>query len=161
LRVQIGGQWYSAKLESGLTAADVGKNVTFILGDTPFPPGSTNYWINDYTFTDAATSPATQAMDTAMAQQPYSTGEAPGTRSGQSPPVGHPAAVHTEQAVKHPMDAPAKPNKDAMIGAMALTKSFVYNTESIIPQTQEIWDAFTWFYHKLNNWNPQDDPPYV
>jgi len=119
LRVQIGGQWYSAKIDTGLTAADIGKNGTFILGDTPFPPGSTNYWINDYTF-EGATSPATQAMDAAMAQQPY----APGGPSGYGdPPAGHPAAPVVLPGSQSMVDVPRE-ERDPMV-FMAFTSNAV------------------------------------
>jgi len=149
LRVQISGQWYSAKFDSGLSAADVGKNGTFILGDTPFPPGSTNYWINDYTF-EGATSPATQAMDAAMANRT--------TAPQYEPPTGHPAAP--QQASGYDINPPKSVNKDAKIGALALVKSFQPSPDANLSDVEQIWDAYTWFYHKLNNWNPQDDPPY-
>jgi len=122
LRVQVGGQWYSAKLDSGLTPADVGKNITFMLSDTPFPPNSTNYWVNDYTFTDIQTTPSGQAMDRAM------TGQAvPSERIGLS-----------QRAV---------PNKDSLIGAMALCKCCIPGSP------EQVFESFRLLYNKLENWD--------
>jgi len=127
LRVQIGGQWYSAKLDSGLTPADVGKNITFMLGDTPFPPGSNNYWINDYTFTDVGTTPASQAMDQAM--------------GGQGAGLTNQTAV--AQASK------SVPNKDSLIGAMALCKCCIPGSP------EQVFENFRLLYNKLENWDSE------
>ena len=136
LRVQIGGQWYSAKKDSGLTETDVGKNVTFILGDTPFPPGSTNYWINEYTFTDVSTTPAAQAMDHAMAGQQYPAHMAPPSGEGMHPDQRHNVPRGTS-------------NKDSMIGAFALSKCCTPGSP------EQVFENFRLLYNKLENWDSQ------
>jgi len=49
--------------------------------------------------------------------------------------------VPTNQAQRVPV------NKDSLIGALALTKS-------ISGQPQQVWEAFVFFYHKMENFDP-------
>jgi len=130
LRVQIGGEWYSAKHDSGLTAADVGKNVTFMLDDTPFPPGSTCYWVKDYQFETAGNTPSGQAMNMAVARSEAA--------------MGVQATVQT--MTQDATGTNSLPNKDSLIGALALVKSMRGSRE-------EIWESFVFFYYKLEGWD--------
>ena len=46
------------------------------------------------------------------------------------------------------------PNKDAEIAANGLC-------HCLRPKdAQEAWDNFNWLYHKFNNWNPEEEPPF-
>jgi len=124
LRVQIDGQWFSAKFSTGLKPADVGQHITATLDDNEFPPGSGVMWINEYQFQGTSGTPAAQAMDTAMADQEAAA-----------------QAALTRQRVV--------PNKDSLIGALALVKS-------IRGQKEQVWEAFRWFYHKMDTFDPSD-----
>ena len=96
----------------------VGRTVIFEPSTSEFN-GTVMHWLNDYVFEDAQTTPAGQAMDRAMAAQVA------------------PAPQATNGA----------PNKDAMIGAMALTKACPASPD-------QVWENFRFFYNKLNNWDP-------
>lgn len=117
--VQINGVWYTTK--NWELAQEVGRTIIFEPSTSTFN-GQEMHWLNDYVFEDQSATPAAQAMDTAMAGQT--------TRGG--PQVQQPRVV---------------PNKDALIGALALTKS-------ISGQPEQVWEAFVYFYHKMDNFDP-------
>ena len=124
LSVQVDNTWYSSK-EWELQQA-VGKRIIFEPSTQTFPDGGSIQWLNDYTFEDASTTPAGQAMDRAMASQTI-------------PSDTIPPGIHIRAA--------ATPNKDSLIGALALTKS-------ITGQPSEVWEAFVYFYHKMEAFDP-------
>jgi len=95
----------------------VGKNVIFEPSTSEFN-GTMMHWLNDYVFEDAQTTPAGQAMSQAMAAQ----------------------------AAPAPQSTISVPNKDSLIGAMALTKACPG------PRDQ-VWENFVFFYNKLQGWD--------
>jgi hypothetical protein len=121
LSVQVDGTWYSSK-EWELEQL-VGRRIIFEPSTQSFPDGSIQ-WLNDYTFEDASTTPSAQAFDAA-----------------HTAPVAGPALRPTPPATQV--------NKDALIGALALTKS-------ITGQKEQVWEAFVFFYHKMNNFDPSE-----
>lgn len=137
LGVKVGDAWYTTttfELEH-----EIGKTIIF---EPSHSPASGNYpamnWLNDYVFEDQQTTPAGQAMDQAMGQT-YGQGTG---KAAPFPPLPNP-------------DVPrGTPNKDAEIAANGLC-------HCLRPKdAQEAWDNFTWLYHKFNNWNPEEEPPY-
>ena len=105
-------------------AGNVGRTISFEPSDQTFPDGSKCTWLNDYKFDgDGQAGPA-------MPQEylPADGGGDPGT-------------------------TPAKPNKDALIGALALAKS-------VPGQKEQVWEAFVFFYHKLDKWNHTEGIPF-
>ena len=131
LSIQINGAWYTSK--SWELEGAVGKTVIFEPSTQSFPDGSSIQWLNDYVFDDQATTPAGQAMDQAMQQQ---------------------AATPVGQAGQYEQVPRGTPNKDAEIAANGLC-------HCLRPKdAQEAWDNFNWLYHKFNNWNPEEEPPY-
>ena len=130
LGVQIGGQWYSTK--SPELAQVVGQSITFESSVQTFPDGGSCTWLNDYTIDNAPAqpTPSDQAMNQAM---------------GQAPPLGAPQ--HQPPSAGLQQQAPVQVNKDALIGALALTKS-------ITGQPDQVWEAFVYFYHKMDNFDP-------
>lgn len=128
LSIQIDNAWYTSKnweLEQA-----VGKTVIFDPSTQNFPDGASIQWLNDYVFEDQSNTPAGQAMDQAMARQ-----VAPQTAAREAPrePMGGP---------------PQTPNKEYLIGALALTKS-------ITAPKEQVWEAFVYFYHKLESFDPR------
>lgn len=130
LSIQIDGVWYTSKNWELEQAA--GRRVIFEPSTQTFPDGSSIQWLNDYVFEDATTTAAGQMMDARMAQV------AP--QQGLNPQVA--TASLSRQAS-------AQVNKDALIGALALTKS-------ITGQPEQVWEAFVYFYHKMDNFNPSE-----
>ncbi len=119
LGVLVDGSWYTSKnweLEQA-----VGKRIIFEPSTQTLPAGATIQWLNDYVFEDQPTTPAAQAMDTAMASS-----------------VAAQAQAHR-----------VAPNKDTLISALALTKS-------IRGQPEQVWEAFVYFYHKMETFDPSD-----
>ena len=121
--VQINGTWYSSK--NWELAQNVGKTIIFEPSTSTFN-GQEMHWLNDYVFEDASGTPAAAAMDAAMAQEV---------------PKGLAPASQERQRVT--------PNKDSLIGALALTKSVTGTNE-------EIWTAFVYFYHKMETFDPSE-----
>jgi hypothetical protein len=134
LSVQVDGTWYSSK-EWELEQA-VGRRVIFEPSTQNFPDGGSIQWLNDYVFEDASTTPAGMAMDERMAQ-----GHAAGAAQGVMPQGQTTAAIAQAQAHR------TLPNKDSLIGALALTKS-------ISGQPEQVWEAFVYFYHKMESFDP-------
>ena len=95
----------------------VNRRIIFDPSTQTFPDGASIQWLNDYVFEDASGTPAAQAMDQAMVDQ------GPAKRQR------------------------VQPNKDSLIGALALTKS-------ISGQPAEVWEAFVYFYHKMESFDP-------
>lgn len=132
LRVQIAGVWYSTK--SPELQQMVGQSITFESSVQNFTDGGSCTWLNDYTIDNAPAqpTPSDQAMNQAMA-----------------PPLGSPTPPSQGLAPTAALSrqAPAQVNKDALIGALALTKS-------ISGQPEQVWEAFVYFYHKMDNFDP-------
>ena len=122
LSIQVDNVWYTSKNWELEFAA--GRRIIFEPSTQNFPDGGSCQWLNDYVFEDQSGTPAAQAMDQAMAQGP----------TAGAAQVG----VHTEGLRQR-----VQPNKDALIGALALTKS-------ITGQPDKVWDAFVYFYHKMD-----------
>ena len=120
LSIQVENVWYTSKNWELEFAA--GRRITFEPSIQTFPDGGSCQWLNDYTFEDEPTTPSGQAMERAMAGQ---------TTLG-GPQVQQPRVT---------------PNKDALIGALALTKSMT-------GQKEQVWEAFVYFYHKMENFDP-------
>ena len=125
LSVQVDNVWYTSKnweLEQA-----VGRRIIFDPSTQSFPDGGSCQWLNDYVFEDVSTTPSGQAMDARMSQgdQKYQTGPMP-------PPLAQPSA---------------QVNKEALIGALALTKCMT-------GQKDQIWEAFVYFYHKMESFDP-------
>ena len=78
--------------------------------------GKTMYWLNDYSVSGTQPTPSAAAMDQAVA-----VAASAGERS------------HAD-------------DKDALIGAMALTKACPGSRE-------EVWETFQFFYFKLKSWD--------
>lgn len=127
LSVQVDGSWYTSKNWELEQAS--GRRIIFEPSTQSFPDGSSIQWLNDYVFEDASTTPAGQAMDARMAQD----------ASTQNNPHGASQAM--------PQGQRSVPNKDSLIGALALTKS-------ITGQPAEVWEAFVYFYHKMEAFDP-------
>jgi hypothetical protein len=120
LSVKIGGAYYSSK--NWELQGMVGQEIVFEPSPQVFPDGSSIQWLNDYQPSNMQTTPAGQAMNQAMG-------------ANVAPPAGQAA----------PLQSPA-PNKDSVIGAMALAKA--------CPGTPEqVWENFVFFYNKLNGWD--------
>ena len=117
LSIQIDNVWYTSK--NWELEQAVNRRVIFEPSTQTFPDGASIQWLNDYVFENASGGPAAQAMDAAMAGQ--------GVPQGLTPRV--------------------VPNKDSLIGALALTKS-------ITGQPEQVWEAFVYFYHKMENFDP-------
>ncbi len=132
LSIQIEGQWYTSKCWE--LEQSVGKRLIFEPSIQTFPDGGSCSWLNDYVWEDASNTPSGQAMDAAMAQHP----NAPPS----PPPMGQPAP----QATGAPVTT-AQPNKDAVIGAMALCKCCTPGTP------EQAFSNFVFLYHKLNSWD--------
>ncbi len=126
LSIQVDNVWYTSKNWELEQAS--GRRIIFEPSTQMFPDGGSCQWLNDYVFEDQSTTPAGQAMDAAMARQPSPQGLVQG-----------PSALIGPQRVQ--------PNKDSLIGALALTKS-------ITGQPSEVWEAFVYFYHKMEAFDP-------
>ena len=123
LSVQIGGQWYTSKHFELQNM--VGQEITFTSSVQEFPDGGSCTWLNDYSASGAAPTPADQAMNQAMA-----------TQAPQRP-------------VAAPSPRPNSRDKDATIGALALTKA-------VSGDAATVWGAFEFFYAKLLAWQQGD-----
>lgn len=133
LSIQVDDVWYTSKNWELEFAA--GRRIIFEPSTQNFPDGGSCEWLNDYVFEDAQTTPAAQAFNQAHQDQPPPLGQ-PG------PPTATPEQVRA-QAQAHR----TQPNKGALIGALALTKS-------ITGQKEQVWEAFLYFYHKMDNFDP-------
>ncbi len=118
LSIQINNVWYTSK--NWELEQSVGRTVIFEPATQTFPDGASIQWLNDYVFEDQSTTPAGMAMDAAMARQPA------------------------------PAQAPqrAVPNKDSLIGAMALSKCCTLGSP------EQVFENFRLLYNKLENWDP-------
>jgi len=125
LSIQVDNVWYTSKNWELEQAA--GRRVIFEPSTQMFPDGGSCQWLNDYVFEDQSTTPAGQVMNQAMANQ--------------APPLGNPAPQGAPQHTQ------AQVNKDSLIGALSLTKS-------ISGQPEQVWSAFVYFYHKMDNFDP-------
>ena len=121
LSIQINGAWYTSK--SWELEQAVGKTVIFEPSTQSFPDGSSIQWLNDYVFEDQASTPSGQAMTQAM--------------GGQNPVGG--AQTHIAPQTQ--------PNKDSLIGAMALCKCCIPGTPD------QVFENFQLLYHKLEGWD--------
>lgn len=132
VRLQINNVWYSSKSPELLQAT--GQAITFESSVQDFPDGGSCTWLNDHTIDNnpAQPTPSDQAMNQAMA-----------------PPLGSPTPPSQGLAPTANLQrqAPTQVNKDALIGALALTKS-------ITGQPEQVWEAFVYFYHKMDNFDP-------
>jgi len=147
LSVQINNVWYTTK--SPELERMVGQAITFESSVQEFPDGGSCTWLNDYTIDNAPAqpTPSGQAFDIAMQQVPAQTGPPQSPQydqqrriqaSGQPPPMGSSQPPQAQsQAV----------NKDALIGALALTKS-------VSGSKEQVWEGFVYFYHKMENFDP-------
>ncbi len=123
--VLVDGSWYTSKnweLEQA-----VNRRIIFEPSTQSFNDGASIQWLNDYVFEDASTTPAGQAMDARMASQAV--------------PQHLTPAEQQREALRVP------PNKESLIGALALTKS-------ITGAPDQVWEAFVFFYHKMENFDP-------
>lgn len=96
----------------------INRRIIFDPSTQNFPDGASIQWLNDYVFEDQSNTPASQAMDKAM--------------EGTSQTHIVPRVV---------------PNKEYLIGALALTKS-------ITGPKEQVWESFVYFYHKMENFDP-------
>lgn len=120
LSIQIDNVWFTSK--NWELEQSVNRRIIFEPSTQTFPDGASIQWLNDYVFEDASGTPAAQAMDRAMSDL-----KSPADVRSQAPRV--------------------TPNKDSLIGALALTKSVTGTPE-------QIWEAFVYFYHKMENFDP-------
>ena len=96
----------------------VNRRIIFEPSRQDFQDGGHCLWLNDYVFEDQQTTPAGKAMDQAQA------------------------------AAQGLMPAPARqPNKDSLIGAMALCKCCIPGTPD------QVFENFQLLYHKLESWD--------
>ncbi len=133
LSIQVDGQWYTSKnweLEQA-----IGKRIIFEPSVQAFPDGGSCQWLNDYTFEDAVTTPAAQAMDAAMQNNPHG--------ASQAMPPTPPASSY-----EAPRETPVK-DRDASIVAQALTKSCTAPGDDI----ELVWSRYTAFYQKYMGWD--------
>ena len=128
LSIQVDNVWYTSKNWELEQAA--GKRIIFEPSTQNFPDGNSIQWLNDYVFEDQSTMPASQAVDARMI-------------APQASPPGftQPAGLSQAGAQR------AIPVKDSVIGALALTKS-------ITGQPEQVWEAFVYFYHKMESFDP-------
>jgi len=128
----------------------IGQAVEFEPSPQAVAGGKTIWWINDYKPADPR-----PAAGISRDPQPYS--------EQHPPPLGQNAGEGTGQPAKWPVQIPPnatttniapQKNMDAVLGAGALIKAFQSDSK------ENIWDAYTWFYHKLETWSPDDDIPY-
>ena len=117
LSVQVDGKWYTSK--NWELEQAVNRRIIF---EPSHSPASGNFpamnWLNDYVFEDQSSTPAGKAMDQAQA------------------------------AAQGLMPAPARqPNKDSLIGAMALCKCCTPGTPD------KVFENFQLLYHKLESWD--------
>ena len=121
LGVKIAGTYYTTK---NWELADLtGKEIVFDPKPSEYK-GKTMLWIDEYSVSGAQPTPADAAMDQAVA---------------------HPLGRGNDAAVTTPT-----PDKDCVIGAMALVKSC---TRVDAPA---VWANFLYFYDQLKGWNPND-----
>lgn len=125
LSIQVDDVWYSSKNWELEFAA--GRRIIFEPSSSLYQ-GETIKWLNDYVFEDASSTPAAAAMQEAMSAQhlPADGRGDPGT----------------------PQPSRTVPNKDSLIGALALTKSITGQ------QKEQVWEAFVYFYHKMDTFDP-------
>ena len=131
LSVLIGEVWYTTK--NWELQGMIGQEIVFEPSATEFPQGSGQYiqWLNDYVLSNAAHTPAAQAMDAALATAPPQTGPAAGSAAPQAAPA-------------------PKVDRDASIVAQALTKAV--NCQS----AEEAWRSYVNLYNRYLEWNPGD-----
>lgn len=130
LSVLINDQWYSSK---GWELKNmVGQVIVFEPSTSEFN-GTVMHWLNDYTLA-SGTTPADAAMQAAMNQPPT-----PPPEAYSAPAQG---ATYTVSG------ATEAPNKEAVIGAMALCKCCTPT------DPEQVIQNFVFFYHKLNKWDP-------
>ena len=130
LGVKIGNTWYTTTTFE--LEHEVGKTIIF---EPSQSPAKGNFpamnWLNDYSF-EGGTTPADRAMSQAMA----------------------PADAQYNPDQREYRQTKPVTNKDAEIAANGLC-------HCLRPKdAQEAWDNFNWLYHKFNNWNPEEEPPY-
>ena len=126
LGVKIGGTYYTTK--NWELAQMAGKEITF----EPSPDereGSTTIWLNKYSVSGTQPTPAAAAMDQAMSQHHI------------------PASGEGDHGTPQPS---ATPDKDSLIGAMALTKACAP------VDATAVWANFLYFYAQLKGWNPNE-----
>ncbi len=136
LSIQIENVWYTSK--NWELEQSVGRTVIFDPSAQSFPDGSSIQWLNDYVFEDQATTPSGQAMERALARSepPAESYQDQAAQAGGAP----------QTAARGPQAA-SQVNKDSLIGALALTKS-------ITAPKEQVWEAFVYFYHKMENFDP-------
>lgn len=122
LSIQVEGNWYTSKNWELEQAS--GRRIIFEPSTQTFRDGGSCQWLNDYVFEDQSTTLAGLKFDNAMASQ------------------ASPEVVRTQAQAHRVM-----PNKDSLIGALALTKS-------ITGQPEQVWEAFVYFYHKMESFDP-------
>jgi hypothetical protein len=122
LGVLINDTWYRTKNKEldGRTTLEI----IFEPSPQKFDDGGVMYWINDYQEVGASTTPADAAFDAAHAQA-------------------------TQRPVAAPSPRPNSRDKDATIGALALTKA-------VSGDAATVWGAFEFFYAKLLTWQQGD-----
>lgn len=144
LSVKIGETWYSTK--SWEFRDMVGQTIDFDTSTSEWQ-GKTMHWLNDYTIaSQTADGAMSAAMERAIANQPL----------GSHPPL--PQTPHELEAI--PVEAyvanqpapvapqtTAPPNKDSVIGAMALCKCCSLGT------SEQAFANFVFLYNKLNSWD--------
>jgi len=123
LGVLVDGSWYTSK--NWELEQEVNRRIIFDPSTQNIPGGGSIQWLNDYVFEDQSATPSGQAMDQAMANQPR-------RQPDQLKPN------------------PVKPNKESLIGALALTKSITVGPE----HREQVWSAFVYFYHKMEHFDP-------
>lgn len=118
LRVQINNVWYSTKAPE--LANMVGQEIVFEASRQDFPDGGHCDWLNDYQPSNQSTTPAGQAMSTAMQTNPQ------------------------------PAQSPSAPNKDAVISALALCKCCVpVDAEQAFANFQFLYHKFEAWDHQV------------
>jgi hypothetical protein len=133
LGVKVGETWYTSK--NWELEGMVGQTIDFEPSSSVFN-GKTMWWINDYGVSNAPPT-ADQAMAQAMANQP--------------PPYQQGDRVNTapQMPVAAPSPQVSSRDKDATIGALALTKA-------VSGDAATVWAAFEFFYAKLLTWQQGD-----
>lgn len=149
LRLQINGQWFSAKPPE--LANMVGQTITF--EPAPWTIPNTNKvinFINDYTVSGAYPTPADQAMNQAMGNQPPPMGSP--TPPPVSTNVGNPGTSPTYIGPNSTGTSPQKPSvdRDASIVAQALTKVITKPGDSV----DTVFMQYTALYRLYTTWTP-------
>lgn len=140
LSVLVNDQWYSTKHFELQNM--IGQEITAQTSESEFN-GKVMHWLNDYSPTNATTTPAGQVFDQAHAQAP--------PMGSPAPPSYLPADGRGDPGTPQPSPQTASVDKNASITALALTKC-IQNIQT----TEAAFQAYKNLYYMAIEWNPGD-----